>query len=67
MPQNRLISGFEGENIMPKYRESGMPSEDMWEGFYNPGEILLQLKVNKCQRGSLLRLQELELEGKSLR
>ena len=32
---------------MPKYRESGMPSEDIWEGFYEPEKILKQLQVNK--------------------
>ncbi len=32
---------------MSKYRESGMPSEDIWEGFYKSEEILRKLKVNK--------------------
>ncbi|WDL98799.1 class I SAM-dependent methyltransferase [Alicyclobacillus sp. ALC3] len=32
---------------MSKYRESGMPSEDIWEGYYEPEVILRQLKVDK--------------------
>jgi Cyclopropane fatty acid synthase and related methyltransferases len=29
-----------------KYRESGMPDEQMWDTFFNPSQILSQLDVN---------------------
>lgn len=29
-----------------KYRESGMPDEQMWNTFFNPNEILMQLNVD---------------------
>lgn len=30
-----------------KYRESGMPSEEMWDTFFNPAEILEKMGINK--------------------
>lgn len=30
-----------------KYRESGMPNEQLWNTFFNPRQILEQLEVNK--------------------
>lgn len=30
-----------------KYRESGMPSEDMWDTFFSPTEVLIQMSINK--------------------
>ena len=30
-----------------KYRDSGMPSEDMWDSFFSPNEILLKMDVDK--------------------
>lgn len=30
-----------------KYRESGMPSEDLWDTFFNPLEILNQMGIDK--------------------
>ena len=30
-----------------KYRESGMPVEDLWDTFYNPSEILKKMAVDK--------------------
>lgn len=30
-----------------KYRESGTPEEEMWESFFNPREVLINMKVNK--------------------
>ena len=30
-----------------KYRESGMPSEELWESFFNPADILKQMSVDK--------------------
>ena len=30
-----------------KYRESGMPSEDMWDTFFNPAEILDKMGIDK--------------------
>ena len=30
-----------------KYRESGMPSEQMWDTFFNPIEILNKMDINK--------------------
>lgn len=33
-----------------KYRESGMPTEELWETFFNPEEILKQMGVDKKVR-----------------
>lgn len=33
-----------------KYRESGMPSEELWESFFNPVDILKQMGVGKNVR-----------------
>ena len=30
-----------------KYRDSGMPSEDMWDSFFSPNEILTKMDVDK--------------------
>lgn len=30
-----------------KYRESGMPSEEMWDTFFSPTEVLEQMGINK--------------------
>jgi ubiquinone/menaquinone biosynthesis C-methylase UbiE len=30
-----------------KYRESGMPNEEMWDTFFNPTQILSQLYINE--------------------
>lgn len=30
-----------------KFRESGMPIEDMWDTFFDPAEVLTRLEVNK--------------------
>lgn len=30
-----------------KYRESGMPSEELWESFFNPVETLKEMEVDK--------------------
>jgi len=30
-----------------KYRESDMPSEDIWESFFNPKEVLKKMEVDK--------------------
>lgn len=29
-----------------KYRESGMPNEEMWNRFFNPGEVLERMEIN---------------------
>lgn len=29
-----------------KYRDSGMPNEEMWSNFFNPSEILSKMEVD---------------------
>ncbi|MEA4826376.1 MAG: hypothetical protein VB130_07050, partial [Clostridium sp.] len=33
--------------ILMKYRESGMPSEELWQSFFNPVDTLKQMGVEK--------------------
>jgi SAM-dependent methyltransferase len=43
---------FKGD-INMKYRESGMPSEELWDTFFCPTEILEKIEVNKNVRNLL--------------
>jgi cyclopropane fatty-acyl-phospholipid synthase-like methyltransferase len=36
-----------------KYRESGMPSEELWDTFFTPREILEKMEVSKNIRNLL--------------
>ena len=33
--------------MVMKYRESGMPSEQMWDTFFNPNEVLNKMGIDK--------------------
>ena len=41
-----------------KYRESGMPSEQMWDTFFNPIKILNNMDTKKHQEDHLWKLDQ---------
>lgn len=43
----KLKNVHKKRNDIMKYRESGMPSEELWQSFFNPENILKQMGVDK--------------------